>query len=348
MMDAVDFLYEMVKLPSLSTHEYLVSGLLRKRMKSLGLPAYIDAAGNAVSAKPEEKASCDLLIFSHMDTVYPLLPHKRTEKSLFGRGSVDAKGPLCALLHAYAEVKDELPYSVVFAGVTEEESTTSRGVRHLPTYVNPRTALLGEPSNMNGVTLAYKGRLVARISAKGEFSHAATPKDNPIDTLLEFYSTLRSKFPFSSPYKSVTITPTHINFGTTEALNVVPDSGRMTLDIRFPPSVEKSTIEEALISDSRVEVEIGESIVGAENSMNEPLARALVKSIRASGLTPRYVKKTGSCDMNILVPMGIPTIAYGPGDSEYDHSNDEQIQIEEYLKSMEIIKGALLNLRFKG
>jgi LysW-gamma-L-lysine carboxypeptidase len=347
MTDAVDFLYEMVKLPSLSTHEYLVSGILRKRMKELGLLAYIDAAGNAVSAKPGEETPCDLLVFSHMDTVYPLLPARRTEKSIFGRGAVDAKGPLCALLHAYAEVKDELPYSVVFAGVTEEESTTSKGARHLLTYVKPKTALLGEPSNLSGVTLAYKGRLVARLSVKGEFSHAATPRDNPIDTLLDFYSNLRAKFPFSTPYKSVTISPTHINFGTPKALNVVPDVGKMTLDIRFPPSVEKSAIEEALTSDSRIEVKISESIGGAESSMNEPLARALVKSIRDSGLTPRYVKKTGSCDMNILVPRGIPTIAYGPGDSEYDHSNDEQIRIEDYLKSIEVIKGALLNLEFR-
>jgi [amino group carrier protein]-lysine/ornithine hydrolase len=347
MMDAVEFLYEMVKLPSLSTHEYLVSGMLRKRMKELGIPAYIDSAGNAVSAKPEEEASCGLLIFSHMDTVYPLLPSRRTEKAIFGRGAVDAKGPLCALLHAYAEVKDELPYSVVFAGVTEEESTTSKGARHLLTYVKPKTALLGEPSNLNGVTLAYKGRLVARISVKGEFSHAASPKGNPIDTLLDFYSQLRAKFPVSSPYNSTTITPTHITFGTPEALNVVPDAGRMTLDIRFPPSVDRKALEDALSSDSRVEVEIRESIGAAENSMNEPLARALVKSIRDSSLSPRYVKKSGSCDMNILVPMGIPTIAYGPGDSEYDHSSDEQIQIEDYLKSIEVIKGALRNLKFK-
>lgn len=344
--EAVDFLYEMVKTPSLSTQEQPVAQLLRRQMGKLGIPAHIDSAGNAVSVPEGPATSADLLIFSHMDVVYPMLPHRRDSRAVYGRGAVDAKGPLCALLYAYSQVREELPYNVVFAGVTEEEAPTSRGIRHLLTYVKPKMALLGEPSNLQGVTLAYKGRVLAKVTVKGEFSHAATPKDNPIDTLLEFYSACRARFPFSTPFNSVTVSPTHINFGNIEALNVVPEVGTMVLDIRFPPSVSIGEIEEALGFDNRVTVEITESIEGAENDMNNPLSRALVKSIREAGLEPRFLKKTGSCDMNVLVPEGIPTIAYGPGDSEYDHSNEEHILVGNYLKSIEIIRGALLNLKF--
>jgi acetylornithine deacetylase/succinyl-diaminopimelate desuccinylase-like protein len=79
--------------------------------------------------------------------------------------------------------------------------------------------------------------------------------------------------------------------------------------------------------------------------MNHVLARVLVKAIRESGLKPSYIRKTGSSDMNITVPMGIPTIAYGPGDPGLDHMDDESILIDDYRKSIGIIKQALLELK---
>lgn len=344
--DEIDFLYELVRTPSLSTHEYLVAGIIRKHMKKLGLEAYIDGAGNVVSV-PEKPIECDLLIFSHMDVVYPILPHKRTETGICGRGAVDAKGPLCALLHAYAAVRDRLPYKVVFAAVTEEEAPTSRGMRHLMTYVHPQMALLGEPSNMNGVTVAYKGRIVAEVSVTGMRSHAANPKDNPIDTLLGFYEKCKSSFGYKTPYSSVTITPTYINFGNADALNVVPESGKLVLDIRFPPSVSIETVRKIISSDARVHVEFREMLRAAESDLNSSIAKTFIRSIRDAGMTPRFVKKTGSCDMNVICPMGIPTVAYGPGNPDLDHMDDEHLMIDEYHKSVEIIKNALLGLKIR-
>jgi acetylornithine deacetylase/succinyl-diaminopimelate desuccinylase-like protein len=46
--------------------------------------------------------------------------------------------------------------------------------------------------------------------------------------------------------------------------------------------------------------------------------------------------------MNITVPLGIPTIAYGPGDPGLDHMDDESVLIDDYLKSIEVIKKALM------
>lgn len=344
-MNSVDFLYELVKTPSLSTHEYLVAGLIRKRMKKLGIRAFIDKAGNVVSVNEKKKIECDLLIFSHMDTVSPILPCKRTKTDVYGRGSVDAKGPLSALLHAYNEVRNELNYKAVFAAVTEEEYTTSKGIRHLLTYVKPKMALLGEPSNLNGITIAYKGRIVAKLSVKGVHSHASNPKDNPIDRLVTFYHKCKSKFEFKTPYTSVVISPTHINFGDPEALNVVPDIGTLILDIRFPPTTSPDRIKKILNSiDPKIRIEFEEVLPAADNSLNNPIVKSLVKSIRGFDLKPRYVKKTASSDMNITVPAGVPTIAYGPGDSSLDHMDVEHISIKNYLKSIEVIKSTLLDL----
>ena len=37
-------------------------------------------------------------------------------------------------------------------------------------------------------------------------------------------------------------------------------------------------------------------------------------------------------------------LVYGPGDSSLDHTPDEHISLEEYLKSVLVLRAALMNL----
>ena len=71
----------------------------------------------------------------------------------------------------------------------------------------------------------------------------------------------------------------------------------------------------------------------------------MISAIRDSGLHPRYVKKSGSADMNITVHSGIPTIAYGPGDSALDHTPNEVILLADYEKSIDVMKGAMERMK---
>ena len=56
---------------------------------------------------------------------------------------------------------------------------------------------------------------------------------------------------------------------------------------------------------------------------------------------PHEVHKQGTCDFNVLSTWGCPMGAFGPGDSKYDHSSNEQIEIKEFLRGVEVVKGAL-------
>ena len=50
--------------------------------------------------------------------------------------------------------------------------------------------------------------------------------------------------------------------------------------------------------------------------------------------------------MNITAAAGIPTVAYGPGDSALDHTPNEVVLISDYEKSIEILKSAMGKLVF--
>ena len=72
------------------------------------------------------------------------------------------------------------------------------------------------------------------------------------------------------------------------------------------------------------------------------LAGAFLAAIRAEGGRGTFVTKTGTSDMNVIGPRwGCPIVAYGPGDSAYDHTPDERIHLPEYLQSIRVLTGVL-------
>jgi LysW-gamma-L-lysine carboxypeptidase len=75
------------------------------------------------------------------------------------------------------------------------------------------------------------------------------------------------------------------------------------------------------------------------------LGSAFVRAIRGAGGAPRFKVKTGTADMNLLVPAwGCPAVAYGPGDSHLDHTPDEHIDIEDLHRSVEVLTSVLADL----
>jgi LysW-gamma-L-lysine carboxypeptidase len=70
--------------------------------------------------------------------------------------------------------------------------------------------------------------------------------------------------------------------------------------------------------------------------------RALLAAIRSQGGKPAFNVKSGTSDMNLVGPAwGCPMAAYGPGDSELDHTPNEHIAIPDYLAGIDILKEAL-------
>ena len=73
------------------------------RMKSLGYEdAFVDEAGNAVGVMGQ--GSKQVVLLGHIDTVPGKINVEQIANLLYGRGSVDAKGPLACFVDAVGKV----------------------------------------------------------------------------------------------------------------------------------------------------------------------------------------------------------------------------------------------------
>ena len=92
----------MLEIASLRAVNARWRSIYAREMARRGLRAHIDAAGNAVGEIGTEGPLVVLL--GHMDTAPGHVPVRREGDLLYGRGAVDAKGPLAAFICAAARL----------------------------------------------------------------------------------------------------------------------------------------------------------------------------------------------------------------------------------------------------
>jgi [amino group carrier protein]-lysine/ornithine hydrolase len=187
---AIELIRGLVAIPSLSHQESAATEWLVAQMRRAGYErAFVDDAGNAVGEIGAPDAARTIVLLGHIDTVPGNIP-VRIESSaagdvLFGRGSVDAKGPLATFVAAAARLNPQWARDngirVVVVGAVEEEAATSKGARFIAARFNgreepvPDACVIGEPSHWHRVTLGYKGRLLLDLTADQAMAHTAGP-----------------------------------------------------------------------------------------------------------------------------------------------------------------------------
>ncbi|MFQ5893583.1 MAG: M20/M25/M40 family metallo-hydrolase, partial [Nitrospinota bacterium] len=256
----------------------------------------------------------------------------------------DAKGPLAAFILAAAKAAPSLTNTnIVVIGAVEEEAG-SRGARHIVGKFQPDYAIVGEPSGWDGISLGYKGSLLLSYSLSRPAKHSAADGAAPLEEAVGFWNRL-------------TAWASEINRGKTRrfetldlSLREINSSGdgfvqrvEMAIGVRMPVGFDVAAFKEAASAwADGAEVSFQNEEVPFRAGKNNPLVRAFLRAIRALGGKPRFKLKTGTSDMNVVGPMwGCPIVAYGPGDSSLDHTPNEYIEIEEYLRAIEVLERVL-------
>lgn len=347
-MDEVGFLRDLVAIPSPSGDEDAAGEFLVKSMAELGFRAHRDEAGNAVGEIGDPEAGRLIVLLGHMDTVPGDVPIRQEGSLLYGRGSVDAKGPLAtfilATLRAAGELRDT---RIRVVGAVEEESF-GRGALHLAeTMEPPDYALIGEPSHWDGITLGYKGRLCVDYRRSQPGSHSASEGQGPAEKAIAYWNRLMTYAEQRNGGESGrfhTLDPALNEFRTFS--DGLDDGVEMAIVIRIPPGVDAEELKASMES-WRNGAELSFSPLDQPflAEKNTPLVRALLRAIRAEGGRPRFKLKTGTSDMNVVGPAWhCPMVAYGPGDSSLDHTPNEHIDLREYRRAIKVLARALSSL----
>jgi [amino group carrier protein]-lysine/ornithine hydrolase len=309
--------------------------------RDLGYSARTDAVGNGIARRG--RGHPRLVFLGHIDTVEGRLAVRRRAGRLHGRGTVDAKGPLAAALLAGRDLAGPGELLVV-AAVGEE--TDSRGARHVLGDLHPDAVIAGEPSGWDGVTIGYKGELQVELAFRGRRSHLSSPFPTAADRALDWVGAVRAFVadrPKESPFHSLTAKVVEVEShrrGDAETAKVV-------VDFRLPPGLSTRELLRSMprAPDGAAPV-VTIRVEPIEVDRSNPVVRSLVEGVRAAGGRPTLWRKTGTSDLNLVVPVWqVPGAAYGPGEARLDHTDRESVSLSELRRSVTVLRVALARLK---
>lgn len=343
--EALDLLEDLVRIPSVSTQEEKAVTWLVERMAELGLRAERDAAGNAVGVRGD--GPHQIVLLGHIDTVPGAISVRREDGKLYGRGSVDAKGPLAAFVAAAVRANLPSDWQVVVVGAVEEEAASSKGAHYAATRYQPALCVIGEPSQWDRVTLGYKGRLLMHYHLRQPMSHTAGKARGAPEIAVDFWNRVAgwcAEFNHGRPRAFDQALPSlrHIRSDS----DGLYDSLAMTVGVRLPPDLPPEILVDTVTpwaGEANLTFSGHEAAYRAEK--NTLLVRGFVQAIRALGGVPAFKDKTGTSDMNVVGPRWrCPIVAYGPGDSSLDHTPEEHLGLAEYLRAVNVLSRVLESL----
>lgn len=314
-----------------------------KISRGLGLEAYVDEHGNGVAKWG--RGDITVALIGHIDTVPGYIEVVENQHSVRGRGAVDAKGPLVAMLAALNNLRvgkslpEDLVTIYVIAAVGEESD--SRGAFGLISRGFRADAIvIGEPTNTSKIAIGYRGSLKVAVECSSAGGHASSPwiYDSACDKILTFWSQV-SRIYRGASASDVSAALTMIRCG--DYSNVIPRSGDAVIDVRYPPRGPSwreilESLEKLVPSGCRVSL-LKEPVEPVEVKPTIPIVRSLIRAVSRAGMKPELVIKMGTSDMNLLYGRACDNIAaYGPGRSELSHTEYEEISYWEFEKGIEV------------
>lgn len=255
-----------------------------------------------------------LLFSTHLDTVPPFLPPRRSGDVLAGRGTCDAKGQIAAQLGAIHDLLSRGHGGFAWLGVVGEETDSCGAVAAADLAPRLQTcvaAINGEPTE-NRLATGQRGALQLRLVTKGVAAHSGTPElgRSAIWPLLEWLQRVRDVATTSDRELGAEVW----NLGTLlggSAPNVVPAHAEAILFVRsLPGSTFAQRVRELAPTDGVLEQlsytppERYPAVPGFESAIvpfgsDAPRVRGLVGGKRVALCGPGSIKVAHTLDEHI-------------------------------------------------
>jgi [amino group carrier protein]-lysine/ornithine hydrolase len=342
--DTIALLHGLVAIPSLSGGEAEAVAYLCNEMTKRGFTAGPDDAGSAVGTIGNGKRR--IVLLGHIDTVPGEIPVRIDDGVLHGRGAVDAKGPLATFVAAAAAAAERADATITVVGAVGEESIGSPGANAVAKWPAPDYCIIGEPSGWDAVCLGYRGTFSFTYRLREAGRHTAGPGQSVSEKAVAFWNALTADVASRNGEATGFASMGPSLRGMWTESDGLFDEARLSIGVRLPPGIDAGSYE-TFLHDLAADAEL---IVhgrqeGYATDKRSPITPPFLRAIRATGGTPRFTRKLGTSDMTVVGPVwGCPIVAYGPGDASLDHTPEERIVLDDYLKAVAVLTEVLVSL----
>jgi succinyl-diaminopimelate desuccinylase len=274
----------------------------------------------------------------------PFAPERRQVPGgelLYGRGAVDMKSSIAAMVAAAAEIPREAgTLSFIITG--DEEGPAIHGTRALIELIRqrgevPDLILVGEPTCVarlgDMVKIGRRGSVNIWLTVEGREGHVAYPQraDNPIPRLVAILAELDALVldEGTAWFQPSNLEITELQVGN-PAHNVIPPRAVARISIRFNDLHTGAELARMVSEIAAKHGGTAEPIVSGEAFLTDPgeFSRLLSDAIRAeTGLDPELSTSGGTSDSRFLKDLA-PVIDFGPVNATM-HKRDEAIAVED-------------------
>ncbi len=365
--DTARFLADLVRTQSFSSKERAVIAVIEGEMKRIGFDEIrIDGLGNVIG---RIGSGARVIAFDgHVDTVLPgdraqwrLDPFdsRIEDGKVWGRGSVDQKGGVAAMIHAGRIIKElglNEQFTIYFTGTVMEEDCDGLCWQYILNEdgIRPELVVITEPTNLN-LYRGHRGRMEIRVEVKGRSCHGSAPErgDNAVYKIARIaleIEKLNERLRGNPFLGKGTVTISEVK-SSSPSLCAVADLAEIHLDRRltFGETKESAVAEvsdaaaRAGYPDAKVIVlDYAESAYTGKVYPTEkyyptwvlgedsPFLKSAVEAYSGVlGKPPLVDKWTFSTNGVATMGMnGIPTLGLGPGNEVYAHAANEACPVE--------------------
>ena len=358
MLDPLDLAKRLIAAPSVTPATGAVFDELEGMLAPLGFAVHRFTRGEGAEGSEEAPVenlfavragpagSRHIAFAGHLDVVPPgdgwasdpFDPQVRGEL-LHGRGAVDMKGAIAAMVAAVAEVPAEAG-TISFIITGDEEGPALHGTRALIDYMRaeghqPDLCLVGEPTSVHRlgdmVKIGRRGSVNIFITVDGTQGHVAYPHlaDNPLPKLVAILAELDALTLDTGTqwFQPSNLEITEIT-APNRAHNVIPAQGEARISIRFNDLHTGHSLSERVMAIAERHGGRARAVISGEPFLTEPGAfSALVAAAveAETGTLPELSTTGGTSDARFLRSV-CPVIEFGLCNATM-HKRDEAVAI---------------------
>ncbi|AKM06103.1 succinyl-diaminopimelate desuccinylase [Pelagerythrobacter marensis] len=360
MTDASLLAEKLIAAPSVTPATGPVFDVLEAMLEPLGFAVHRFIAGDAPDGPVENMfavregppGSRHFAFAGHLDVVPPgdgwtsgpFAPERRDAPGgelLYGRGAVDMKGAIAAMVAAVVAVPPEAG-TISFIITGDEEGPAIHGTRALIAFmrergIRPDLCLVGEPTSVNRLgdmmKIGRRGSVNIWLEVEGTQGHVAYPQnaDNPIPRLVAMLAeidalTLDEGTDWFQP-SNIEITDLEVG---NPAHNVIPAKATARISIRFNDRHSGASLAETISDIAKRHGGAARPVISGEPFLTPPgaFSRLVASAIAAeTGIEPEASTSGGTSDARFLKDL-CPVIEFGLCNATM-HKRDEAVAVDD-------------------